>query len=209
MVVGTCRVYRSAFKMERDNVLVARVPHRVHTLRFTELALRYHQGEDVIPLDMTHTLSRRAGEILVRDDRPFDVIEALRQGLPPIGSFDAYIIEISALKEHFATPDGGREVRVNSLVEHDLMRLSSQLERLYARGDLRRLSDFRTVVTPASDVKGEMRRIKNLLGGKPILWVPQANVPAPGTAEQSLFTVRARLSKLLEAGGEEHGRCVL
>lgn len=200
LMIGTCRIYRSAHRMRRDNVMVTTSPHRFHTLKQVELALRYHNGEDVFPRDLTHTISRRAVELLVTEPDAFDRIEALRQGFAPLSSFDAYVIEIGALKEHYATPEGGAEVLINSLVPVDMIQYADQLEPLYAAGSLRRMSNFRTEPTPRPEAKALMRKIKNLLQGKPIVWVSHANIESPAAGEETLFNARARLAPTLQAG---------
>jgi len=197
--IGTCRVYRSAYKLRQPGLEVVRFPHRVHTLGQIEQGLRYlTRGENLVPNDLVHTLSRRACEILLNRPSPWNTLEKLRTGIPPLAEFDKILIEVSSFREHYAVA-GGKTVLINSFVAADLKRHADRFEPLYESGKLKRLTDYSTRDPGMENMHLAMNRLKAFFG-KPILWISHGNIVNPTPEEDVLYRSREKTARIVRRG---------
>jgi hypothetical protein len=203
--IGTCRVLDPANHLRRDLRLPAlHTAHRVHSPREVERLVEALTTGKVDPLTV-HTISDAAFADLLqgRSEWTAEFIGLLHAQWD---TCSAFVIEISTLKQSFVETGVGR-LYVNHYTLRDLQAFSEQIEPMIQEGKIApfRAADIVTENVTASGAHAAMRRIKALLGGRPIVWACHLNVVSQSEETRRLHEVRTKIASIVASGAEKLG----
>lgn len=206
MFLGTCRMHDPANSLVgKDGYLVRSTPHRFHTPGQILRLVRHMGG--VAPYDprAAHLISDHAVEEVLVKQRPrpqmLGDLENLRTLWP---TFDAFVIEICSLREHFVEPPHGERLIANNFVARDQAAYGDVIARQSLDGaSLPVLPVAMERLTPRELLAG-MTRIKQLLD-RPIVWVCHQSPPSQDEKYTLVKSVRAALAEALGAGAATLG----
>jgi hypothetical protein len=209
LFIGTCRVIEPARTL-RDSLGKPALPmrHRLHNPHQIEQAIRMLSGsEPVFDQSSIHLMSERScKEALSEPDGPERVLSEFNTARQRWADHEMFVIEISSVKDFFVDL-GGHRLSVNTHAARDLGRHAESLESRIGSGSAVavRPSDVQMERMAEPDILAAMRRIKDLLGARPIIWVGHINVGPPGRAGEQPYPSRKALSDTLENAAEALG----
>ena len=172
-----------------------------------ERLVRCLAGEPVFDRRTIHLISDVAFNEISESEAAVDAtlagIEMLREEW---GSFTCFVIEISALKEFYLEVAEGR-LYVNSFTQRDLGANSDFVERSITDGIFApiRATDIKSETIGTQQALLAMKRIKELVGGRPIIWATHGNVVNPTKEQEHVHSVRAQLGECVKLGAEATG----
>ncbi|EPR12676.1 hypothetical protein M527_01115 [Sphingobium indicum IP26] len=151
---------------------------------------------------MAHLISDYASKCIYEDghtrQRVLDELDRIRAIWP---TFDAFVIEISALREPFAK-HGDRTIVVNNFSARDQEKYADIIMREAAVGlSLPVLKIDVEILSPSALIK-RMAAIRQTLGQRPIIWVSHQRPPSTDPEYETVNKVRSHLSVSLKAGAQ-------
>ncbi|MBD2841358.1 hypothetical protein [Erythrobacter rubeus] len=202
MFLGTCRMHDPAhILLENENYNVRTTPHRLHTTSQTLQFIRHILNGNIYSPEMAHLISDFASIKIFEEDVTREDVLA---DLEPLRRFwsgcHAFVIEISALREHHALLDG-EKIIVNNFSSRDQEKHKDRIAENARRGTSWPVLPIDFETSSPSRAHRQMAEIKKALN-RPIIWVSHQRPPSDDPKYEIVNKVRLHLSETLRTGAE-------
>lgn len=190
--------------MKQDGFKVRTTPHRLHTTSQTLQFANHVQNGGVYCPEMAHLISDRASAQIFEHEKSRQAILEEIESLRDFWSrCDAFVIEISALREHHGDLDG-RKVIVNNFSARDQEKHKDRVALEAERGVSLPVIPIGFETSSASQAHASMAAIKSVLK-KPIIWVCHQRPPSDDPKYEVVNKVRLHLANTIKSGAEALG----
>ena len=205
MFVGTCRMHDPAHVLHKDERFTVRTtPHRFHTAAQTLQFVRHMKRVEEYRSEAAHLISDYASKRIYEDGATRkDLLYELHQLRPFWQSCDAFVVELSAIRENYASVDGS-EITVNNFSARDQRKYADRISSDAEAGLSLPLLDMRIEPVSPSTTHKRMAEIRRFLA-RPIIWVSHQRPPSRELKYDVVNKVRSHLADTLRHGAEALG----
>ena len=203
MFIGTCRMHDPAHILQHDRRFDVRTtPHRLHTAGQVFRFCQHMQGCEPYDIMMAHLISDYASKCIFEERLPrHKILDDLERIRKVWRTFDAFVIEISALREPFAMC-GGRKITINNFSARDQDRHADTIAHEAALGrSIPYLETGIEVISPRG-LRERMAAIKQTVDRRPIVWVSHQRPPSTDAQYDVVNKVRLHLANALQVGAQ-------